>query len=473
MKTSIVNRMICKNGIWKPIPILRKFRGMDLQLFAGVPWYVNNSVAVSGDGSSWANAWKNFSNINWSSVDVGDYIYISGGATEKNYYETLSIGRSGQSGNRIIIDSGANSPYPTGHSGTIIIDGQLSRGSGISFNGTNYVTTKNMTIKDHTGGSGSVAVGNTSYATLENLNITHPRGRGVNGGSNDHIVIRGCYLDSTINDYPIEEDNISLFYNVYDVTIENCVMWQGANSTLGAAHDDLIHIINGAGTTIIRNNFCSWYPNVGSGEDQSTMLTYPTGTWYIYNNVFVHRTGDEVNGVVFGWEDLGGDPDPDLYFWNNLMYSRNTSVGSGLRIGSMYGTVLKEFYNNIYIADGPGYAIINEWGGVDPDICDHNCYYIPSHSNVVTIANNPYTWTSWRNAGAESNGLNEDPKVDASDEYRLQSDSPCIDWGKDLSSHFSNDRDGKTRPSGLEWDIGPHEYGAQQILEKLLLVMKT
>ena len=47
-------------------------------------YYVDNAVAVSGSGTSWAAAWKNFSDINWSIITAGDTIYISGGSISKN-----------------------------------------------------------------------------------------------------------------------------------------------------------------------------------------------------------------------------------------------------------------------------------------------------------------------------------------------------------------------------------------------------
>jgi hypothetical protein len=45
-------------------------------------WYVDNAVALSGNGTSWASAWKSFGNINWGSIHGGDTIYISGGGVE-------------------------------------------------------------------------------------------------------------------------------------------------------------------------------------------------------------------------------------------------------------------------------------------------------------------------------------------------------------------------------------------------------
>jgi hypothetical protein len=36
-------------------------------------WYVNNTASGSNNGTSWTNAWKSFSNINWSSIQPGEW----------------------------------------------------------------------------------------------------------------------------------------------------------------------------------------------------------------------------------------------------------------------------------------------------------------------------------------------------------------------------------------------------------------
>ena len=41
--------------------------------------YVDKDASGINNGSSWTNAWRGFSNIDWSSVAPGDTIYISGG----------------------------------------------------------------------------------------------------------------------------------------------------------------------------------------------------------------------------------------------------------------------------------------------------------------------------------------------------------------------------------------------------------
>ncbi|MCZ7609068.1 MAG: hypothetical protein M5U17_02780 [Ignavibacterium sp.] len=86
-------------------------------------WYVDKAVSSSGNGQSWATAWKNFSNINWGLVQPGDIINISGGTDSMIYYETLSINDAGTTNNYITIRGAID----IGHNGKVIIDGQNTR----------------------------------------------------------------------------------------------------------------------------------------------------------------------------------------------------------------------------------------------------------------------------------------------------------------------------------------------------------
>ncbi|MCK7528674.1 MAG: hypothetical protein MZV64_69515 [Ignavibacteriales bacterium] len=54
-------------------------------------YYVNKNASGQNNGTSWANAWESFSAINWSSINPGDVVYISGGSDSTFYYEELEI----------------------------------------------------------------------------------------------------------------------------------------------------------------------------------------------------------------------------------------------------------------------------------------------------------------------------------------------------------------------------------------------
>ena len=103
-------------------------------------WYVDNAAtAGANNGPSWTDAWQSFADIVWESINPGDVIYISGGATEKVYYERLLIGASGTEGNPITIKVGQES----GHNGNVVItnnDINIGSGVGVSIHFYTYIT---------------------------------------------------------------------------------------------------------------------------------------------------------------------------------------------------------------------------------------------------------------------------------------------------------------------------------------------
>ena len=85
--------------------------------------YVDLNASGQNNGTSWADAWESFSPINWSSVNPGDVVYVSGGTDSTVYYQNLNIRDDGSPGNFITI----RNSYDAGHNGRVIIDGQFSR----------------------------------------------------------------------------------------------------------------------------------------------------------------------------------------------------------------------------------------------------------------------------------------------------------------------------------------------------------
>ena len=90
--------------------------------FAASSYYVDNSIAASGNGSQ-RSPWKNLSDINWITIKGASkpcMIYLSGGATTQTY-GALNVNASGTSrGNEIIIKRPTSAEWP-GHSGMVYI----------------------------------------------------------------------------------------------------------------------------------------------------------------------------------------------------------------------------------------------------------------------------------------------------------------------------------------------------------------
>ena len=120
-------------------------------------WYVDSSNnGGTENGTSWATAWGTFADINWTSVQPGDTVYISGGSTTKTYHETLTVGRSGTAGNPVTIRPGQDA----NHNGTVIITGDSTRDDGIIAN-QNYIT-----INGEYNGLRHLDIDNTAYRAI-------------------------------------------------------------------------------------------------------------------------------------------------------------------------------------------------------------------------------------------------------------------------------------------------------------------
>ena len=106
-------------------------------------YYVDNTVSSSGNGLSWGTAWKNFSDINWGSIEPGDIIYISGGTDSTVYYAQFDIGNvQGTVANPITIKNS----YDAVHNGRVIIDGGAGARHNFYIGGSNGYSTDNITI---------------------------------------------------------------------------------------------------------------------------------------------------------------------------------------------------------------------------------------------------------------------------------------------------------------------------------------
>lgn len=77
----------------------------------GNVWYVSRT-GNNGNGQSWATAWNELDQINWSEVRSGDTILIDGGQESMTYRTQLTIGRNGTAETPTIIrlatESGRN-----------------------------------------------------------------------------------------------------------------------------------------------------------------------------------------------------------------------------------------------------------------------------------------------------------------------------------------------------------------------------
>jgi hypothetical protein len=88
-----------------------------LGIASGATWYVDSAATGSGNGTSWANAFKTLSGPHPA---AGDTVYISGGSTSQTYPISNWGPAGGTEGKPVTWQTGQDS----GHNGMVILDAQ-------------------------------------------------------------------------------------------------------------------------------------------------------------------------------------------------------------------------------------------------------------------------------------------------------------------------------------------------------------
>jgi hypothetical protein len=466
-------------------------------------WYVDNTVANSGNGTSWASAWKQFSNINWSSVNPGDTLQISGGANGQTYGGMLKIPKSGTAAAPIRVTVGQDGT----HSGTVTFDGQIgSDFSYVDMNGINYIVFDgeyqgqrrfrlvNLVDTGNAQYGNKIFAQNTvgnkwRYLTFDNvnncLNITYSSGfvieycvgtnvrgdcavKAVNSPDNgwDSHFVQNCsfgiaYCTNAAFAGFLGPDGVQ---GSHGLTIRNNVFYiQGVSYQTSRQHPDYTQVI-GNHTKIYGNEFI----DIGdSGNDMDWWVNDSPHDIWIFNNVYRLTA----NGIAHRLRTKAFDPYPEyirFYTSQNPFKSlTGWKVMNNTFIDSNWATILMNFgsgnavlsgidiKNNIFVNTGvyslaPGNANFSN----DKMGLGHNVYAGGSWSwNGKTY--NPNSWAEVEPSRIV--GLPEftryTPYAKDNDLHLLSVDTVATAAGLDLSAYFNTDKDGIVRTN---WDCGAY-----------------
>lgn len=443
-------------------------------------WYVDNTASGGNDGTSWTNAWESFADIVWASLGAGDTLWISGGAASKTYSELLSVAKGGSEGNPLYIKPGED----TGHTGTVVIDGGSYARNGITIGSVDYVTVDGGTSRRiQTDGviycvyasyrTGIV----TRYLYSSDSNSTlycAIRLTGCTKSMIEHCLIRGAVSGGVSISPPAATalgDSIIRYNDIECDSYDGITAGSGCDiygnkvvktSSETASHPD--------GITWVGNN-CRVYLNEVVGFCQ---CIYPdmlaeNGTTYIWGNLVYRGTRGVAQVDYHGIIMHGEAKILSAYVYNNFVY------GAYVRCVSSIGTMVVK--NNLI---DRGFTNEGTTGTPSYDI-DHN-YYITGdnfHWNGSLYGSLALFQAA---SSQDANSVQGDPKIhDAgSEEWWLDSDSPCIDTGIDLGTDYQLGLSTAAvfpnpatvhRPQGAAWDIGAYEYNSG-IGAKFVMVFK-
>ena len=403
--------------------------------------YVDKSANGANNGSSWANAWETFADINWGSISPGDTLYISGGSNSKTYYELLDVNVSGTSSGVITIRGGTDA----NHNGTVIIDGQNSRSYAIDLNDADYVTVRYLTAKR--GAKYDVRLDNCDYVTVDHVTVPDAQDKAVRAGDSRHITLSNLMVD-TSSYYDEQSDCIYIQDSSY-VTIEGCILKVENNNP--RPHDDNIQLVRVDNWTIKNNKLI--VNSTANENKQNLWAEGSDGTNYVYNNHFERYTNNGW-GQMIGFDNNSISGNGRILIYNNTLKSTtNTSNLLWIKGGNASGHVVK---NNIFWKATGSACLGMIEGGLTPANFENNLYYNPGSDCIMSVNGNNSSWSHWTSQGFDDdNGLNTHPGLDG--DLRPDSDNdPSVDAGT-IVGFFSTDITGLHRPQGPAWDIGAYE----------------
>lgn len=430
-------------------------------------YYVDPSVSSSGNGLSWATAWKTLADI--TGLAAGDVVYLSGSTVSQTYSLTSPwTPAGGTSGHPITYAAGQDA----GHNGTVIFDGGgvadrwATPASWVTLNGE-YQGTRHFLLQNFVGNSEMIVF--ASKHGLRALYITFQFGDAVSLNASDQYEIAFSTMEATF-DHAFSASNPPAPTG-YDENLihDNAILLDQKNDASGVGCDGFQ---NGTGVSFY-NNIVTGH-SVGafpSGQHQDGVQTDGRFT-RIYNNIFL----DIANYAVF-FEMFGNAQDMQVF--NNVMIMSDTRFSGGSqqgvaigRSGGATGTItfsrVLVLNNTMFNYGGVAIAMSSgaqsTWDSSDQFL--NNAAYLTGGYSVDgnVTGNASATNVSTSTGGAGSFVAYQAPSGTffAYDLHLKISDTTFRGNGTNLTSlgipKLNADHDGIARPAVLAWDVGAYQH---------------
>jgi hypothetical protein len=424
----------------------------------GATWYVDSSLNTSGNGQSWASAFKTVQEGSNHAL-AGDTVYISGGpsGSTRSYSISSWAPAQGTFGNPITYQIGQDSA----HNGTAIFIG-----SGTLLTGE----PDNVTISGDAGdglmhlqltGYNGILYGNPDnlnhfhfcYSNMGNASLGQncwQLGWYVNNIEIDHMY---CKVTSSSDSWfwckgtsATTWDSVKL----HDLTLILPKTPPGGPYADGQADDGMDGLDEGGTGYTIYNNYIEGYfmPGYYWAQHQDGIQTLGGSYWRIYNNTFVNLA------TMCIYLDSTGNSFDHFNIYNNIVVGNEPHVNGitlqpegGAGSYSRINVLNNILQNSTIYAAGTKSAWIN-------NLFENNIIIDGSIVSPATTSAN-VTLTAAQTATM----FNSYSSSSTSNDFHLKATATTlIGQGINESAYFTTDRDGVTRPSVGAWDIGPYQF---------------
>ena len=452
-------------------------------------WYVNKAATGAGTGADWTNAWKDFNNINFSSVACGDTIWVAAGT----YTGSMTLSKVCTVGNVLTISSvlstdtvptsaaGYSSSYAypnqvVNNNGTIAItgnyqtmDGRMGDAQSSTAYGIQYLYTGNavdaICMQGPCGNNTTVHTTNNTFKHMELFGPSCVTAGTCTGDT--HAITDNGYTNTTDTNTTLDHVWFHRFAEVirlYETTNFTAqYSYIGEDVTFNTdEHEDLVYMSD----PVTGFNFIgdTWY---SSGNDGIFMDNGGATNGLFVNNVFEHwgswslsfgKTGTcgpyvVVNntiandglgageGYTYGTIGTGGCTLNSGSFWENNIFYNTANVGNA-------NATLT--YNAGTLANGASWS------------CGTGCF---SYTRASPISS--YTgFILFVPAGVGGGTTGSTIAVTADLHLSSAGISAFGGKGNNLTSmcgtypSFCTDKDGNARPASGAWDLGAYNASA-------------
>lgn len=426
-------------------------------------YFLDAAAAGANNGTSWENAWRNTTDINWSAIGSGDRLWIRGG----NYSQFKIVSKRG-----LTIQISPDAVEQAVFSSTVaselydvddtLIDGLLNGQPMFRLTGSPEVYTAAGTVFRLRHCQNTTLRGmEVERSALYQLDEAPVHGIALNNSSapaNDFIIIEHCYL------HHLTADGINIntagaatgydhfivrhcrIHNVMDdgvqasgsFTMHDCHVNRAGEVPKFGGHADGLQTAIGAQYIRVFNNF---FTDFG----QNIFIEYASGYVQLFNNVMV--------GVLTSSSERGMNVSVQTNFVAEYVLANNTfynfltfnAIHGGGTLERMIPPENRYIGNNLFI--NCKYLIMSA-----PELLDSsNIYWDTADVQYYTTDGASCSVPLERRPGAS---VYADPLVAdlARLDFHLLSDSPALGAGRNFSQFFSTDKDGNLRVP--PWNIG-------------------
>jgi hypothetical protein len=468
-------------------------------------YYVTQSGAGSADGSSLVNA-ASVATLNSHTNSPGDTIIINGLITT-----AITVSNSGSVGNPItylwatgakmsspawatnaitdstqsylVFDGGSNGIIENTDNGSSL--GHQVADGGISMTNVHDITIKNLTIQNiyvrsSTSDESSAASGNAGIyftetsGTAANILVTNCTihdadigcGAGYTPGATNYEFsynnIYNCNWDCQIGN-PTSSSAITGVL-VHHNHFHNWSNWDDPGANIFHHNGFFGFVVNGGGTM---TNVSVYDNTIGSGfgtfQTAGVYISSDSGgtinNVLIYNNLFDGSDGTSAaDAFVFIWPNPGTLGN-GYKVYSNTFLGKNSGNAIGFYQGSGPGNTTFEAKDNLIL--NCSFGVLVYYNADSTLISDYNLFYNSTTGVLCNSSPNSSaggsTFSQWQGLGYDTHSTTGNPNLNSS--YIPQAPSAAIGSGTNLSSFFTTDMAGNSRPaSPAAWDIGAYQY---------------